>query len=98
MADFMDYINPALLALVPALYIIGGFIRKVRVLDNRFIPAILGLIGIVLAVLFTLSTSEIATWQNALSAVFTAVIQGVLCAGASVYANQIKKQAGENKK
>lgn len=90
-----NFVRPELLVLVPVLYLIGmGLKRSQRVSDNN-IPLLLGTVGIALAVVYVLATSELTGWRDGLMAVFTAVTQGVLCAGGSVYVNQIIKQGKE---
>lgn len=92
---FKDYIRPELLVLVPVLYLVGMGAKKSRRIDDRNIPALLGAAGIVLAALYVLATTTFAGWQTAVMAVFTAVVQGILCAGGSVFVNQLVKQAGK---
>ena len=89
----MEYIKPELLVLVPVLYIIGMGLKKSTYFSDNAIPLILGACGVLLAVVYVTATSEFASWQNGLMAVFTALTQGMLCAGASVYVNQLIKQA-----
>lgn len=89
------FVKPELLVLVPVLYFIGmGFKKSKHVHDNH-IPLLLGACGIVLAILWVLATSSITGWQSALMAIYTAIVQGVICAGLSVYGNQIVKQLGK---
>ena len=95
MENIMNFIKPELLVLVVVLYFIGLALKKSNTAD-KYIPLILGLCGIVLALLWVLATSAIAGWQDGLMAAFTAIVQGVLVAGLSVYANQIYKQLGES--
>lgn len=97
MTEFTNYINPALLVLIPVLYIIGKFIKQSEKIRDNYIPAILGGLGVLLAVLWVLSTSDVHTAQGWFLAAFTAFVQGILCAGAAVYANQLIKQAGDGK-
>lgn len=87
-----QFVKPELLVLVPVLYFIGvGFKKAKRVKDNN-IPLFLCGCGIGLAVLWVLATANVTGWQSALMAVFTALVQGILCAGTSVLVNQIIKQ------
>lgn len=90
--EFQEFIKPELLILVPVLFLIGVGIKKSAVKDT-LIPLILGVIGILLSGLYVFSTSEIHGAQAVATAIFTALTQGVLVAGASVYANEIVKQA-----
>ena len=94
--EIINYISPELLILVPVLLIFGKIIKSTDYIKDKFIPAVLGIAGIVLAVVWVLATSSVATYQDGLTAAFTAVVQGVLCAGAAVYGNQIVKQGGKH--
>lgn len=92
---FKDYIAPELVVLVPVLYLLGAGLKKSQYVADKHIPAILGAAGIVLAALYILATTTFAGWQTAVMAVFTAVVQGVLCAGGSVFVNQLVKQSAK---
>ena len=90
--DFLkEFIKPELLVLVPVLYILGIGLKKSAVKD-KLIPALLGGIGITLSLAWVLGTSDLVTWRDVLLAGFSAVTQGILAAGASVYVNQMIKQ------
>lgn len=90
--DFLkEFIKPELLILVPVLYIVGIILKKSAVRD-KLIPALLGGVGVVLSLLWVLGTSDLVTWRDVLLAGFSAVTQGILAAGASVYVNQMIKQ------
>ncbi len=90
--DILEYIKPELLILIPVLYIIGMGIKKANFIANKWIPLILGGCGIVLSIIYVLSTSPLNSVQTVFMAIFTALTQGILVSGASVYANQIFKQ------
>lgn len=92
MENIMEFIKPELLVLIPALYFIGCMLKKSQAFADKYIPLTLGLIGIALAALWVAGTSTLDTTQAILLAVFTAIVQGVIVAGLSVYANQIYKQ------
>lgn len=90
--DIMQFIMPALLVLIPFLYFIGAALKKSQSVPDKNIPITLGIIGSLLALIFVLGTTENLNMQGALLAAFTAIVQGWLCAGMSVYVNQVIKQ------
>ena len=90
-----EFIKPELLILIPVMYLFGVALKKSQMADKH-IPWVLGAASVVLSFLFIAATSDIAGWQEALMAVFSGITQGALCAGASVYANQLVKQAGKS--
>lgn len=83
---FDEYIKPELLILIPVLNIVGKIIKQSKI-NNKYIPLILGIIGIILSSTIIISESEF-TVQNLVAG----IIQGILIAGTSVYADQIVKQ------
>jgi hypothetical protein len=86
-----EFMKPELFVLVPVLYLYGMALKKSTVPDKD-IPWLLGVTSIVLCYLFICATSIINGWQEILMCIFTGITQGVLCAGASVYVNQLIKQ------
>ena len=90
--NYQDYIKTELLILIPVLYFIGIGLKKSK-LPDKWIPVILGVSAVLLSAIWVIATTDITGLQEAASAVFTAVTQGVLVAGASVYANQLYIQA-----
>ncbi len=86
-----DFIKPELLVLIIVLNIIGTGLKKSK-LNDKFIPLALGSISIVLTSLWVFATSELNGGRDIVLAIFTAITQGILLAGTSVYANQIYKQ------
>ena len=93
--EAMEYIKPELLVLIPVLYFIGAAIKKSKIADKN-IPWILGGVSVALSALWILANNFPANAEDAALAVFTAVTQGVLVAGASVYVNQLVKQTGKD--
>ena len=93
--SFTEYIKPELLVLVPVLYLVGMAIKRSEIRD-KLIPWILGGAAIVLSAIWILANCECATTADVFTAIFTAITQGVLIAGASVYANQLVKQTGKD--
>lgn len=89
-----QYLQPELLILIPVLFLIGKGLKKAEWVPDKFIPAILGVCGIVIAVIYCFATVTIADgYKGVLMILFTAVTQGILCAGSAVYVDQIVKQA-----
>ena len=82
----MSYVAPELMVLIPALYVLGKALKESELRDE-LIPGFLGLTGIVLAAMYVCGTTDF----SALS-LFTAITQGLLCAGCSVYFDQLVKQ------
>ena len=95
MEQIMNYIKPELIVVAVVLYFIGMWLKKAQAVKDKYIPLILGGIGIVLCAIWVLATSTIGTGQEIAMAVFTAIVQGILVAGVSTYINQIVKQAGK---
>lgn len=77
--DFTQYISQNALILVPVLYIIGIIIKNSDEIKDKYIPAILLVIGILGAV-------------GIMGISVDSIIQGVLVTGVSVYTNQLIKQ------
>lgn len=87
-----DYIYPELMTLIPVLYLVGAALKKSNIFADKHIPLTLGIIGILLSMLY-FTLGDVAC--NGTS-IFAAITQGILCAGASTYANQIYKQIGKD--
>lgn len=90
--NYQDYIRSELLVLIPVLYFIGMGLKKSK-LSDKWIPTVLGAFAVVLSAVWVISTVELSGFKETASAIFTAITQGVLVAGASVYANQLYVQA-----
>ena len=90
--NFNEYIKTELLILIPVLYLIGIALKKSK-LSDKWIPCVLGICSVVLSSLWVLSTCSITNISEAACAIFTSITQGVLLAGASVFANQLYIQA-----
>lgn len=92
MEQIMNYVKPELIVVAVALYFIGIGLKKAETVPDKYIPMILGGIGIVLCVIWVLASCPLDSGQNIAMAIFTAIIQGILVAGLSTYVNQIIKQ------
>ena len=80
--QILDYIVKEVYILIPVLYIIGMFLKKIPNLKDWMIPWIL--LGLGMLGGFFLAEMSIH-----------GIIQGILASGASVFANQLYKQTKE---
>ena len=92
MENIVNYIKPELLVLIPVLYFLGTGLKRSEAVLDKHIPLLLGAAGVALALIWVLASSDMSGAQDILQAIFAAVTQGVLCAGCSVYADQLGKQ------
>ena len=92
MEQIMNYVQPELIVVALVLYFIGMGLKKAEAVPDKYIPLILGGIGVVLCAIWVLATCPLDSGQNIAMAIFTAIIQGILVAGLSTYVNQIIKQ------
>ena len=90
--DYTTYIKPELLVLIPVLIFIGYCLNTSAAVKDKLIPALLAPAGVVLAAVYVLATTNIAAPQDGAQAVFTAIVQGFLCAAGAVFGDQIVKQ------
>ena len=92
MENLTNYIKPELLIISVVLYLIGSWLKRIQFIKDKFIPFILGAIGIILCTIWVLASCPLTSMQNIAMAVFTAIIQGILVTGLSTYVNQLVKQ------
>lgn len=93
MEQIMNYVKPELIVVAVVLYFVGMGLKKAEAIKDKYIPLILGGVGVVLCAIWVLATCPLDTGQNIAMAVFTAIIQGILVAGLSAYVNQLIKQS-----
>ncbi|HJC89503.1 MAG TPA: phage holin family protein [Candidatus Mediterraneibacter excrementigallinarum] len=92
MEQIMNYVKPELIVVAIVLYFIGMGLKKAEAVADKYIPLILGGVGIILCAVWVLATGPLSTGQDIAMAIFTAIVQGILVAGLSTYVNQIIKQ------
>lgn len=92
----MNYIKPELIVVAIALYFLGLWLKQAAFIKDKYIPLVLGIVGIFVCGIWVMATATFATGQDIALALFTAIVQGILVAGLSTYANQIIKQIGKN--
>lgn len=93
--DIMSYVRPELLAVAVVLYFLGMWLKQATFIKDKYIPLVLGIVGIFVCGIYVASVAAFATAQDILSAIFAAITQGILVAGLSNYVNQIIKQIGK---
>ena len=96
MEQIMNYVKPELIVVAVVLYFIGMGLKQAQAVKDKYIPIILGCVGIALCAIWVLATSPLGTGQDIAMAVFTAIVQGILVAGLSTYINQVIKQANKS--
>lgn len=95
MEQIMNYIKPELVVVAVVLYFVGMGLKQAQTVKDKYIPAILGVTGVLLATIYVIATCPLGTVQEIAMAVFTAIVQGILVAGLSTYVNQIIKQVNK---
>ena len=70
-------------------------IKKSENISDKFIPMILGILGMLICGLYVFATSTVSSSQEVAMALFTAITQGIIVAGLSTYVNQLIKQSGK---
>lgn len=92
MEQIMNYIKPELIVVAIALYFLGLWLKQAAFIKDKYIPLVLGIVGIFVCGIWVMATATFATGQDIALAVFTAIVQGGLVAGLSTYVNQSIKQ------
>lgn len=95
MEQIMNYVKPELVVVAVVLYFVGIALKKMQTISDKYIPAILGVVGIIICGIYVIATCNLTGAQNIAMAIFTAIVQGILVAGLSTYINQIIKQANK---
>lgn len=81
--DLLQFVPTDLLIMIPALYVIGMFMKSTPKVKDWTIPWILLALGILGAILLRKQFSA------------NEIIEGIICAGASVFTNQLFKQTAK---
>lgn len=89
----INYIDPAFIPIVIALWCIGKGIKESKAIKDAYIPALLAAAGVVLVGLWLCAQGLPVGIGQVLVLIINATIQGILCAAVAVWGNQIVKQA-----
>jgi multisubunit Na+/H+ antiporter MnhC subunit len=84
MENISQYVAPEVLFIIPALWIIGYFLKMTPKVANAVIVWVILLIGVVLAIATIGLSAE-------------GFVQGVVCAGVAVLGHQLFKQSTQGK-
>lgn len=92
MENMINLVPANMLGVVVALYIIGLVLKGTSKVSDNIIPVVLMPLGVIFSICLTVIGSTITV-----QAVTNGIIQGIICAGVSVYCNQLIKQMIEKK-
>lgn len=92
-----EYIKPEMVLLIPVMILIGRAIKHSEKFKDAIIPFVLGAISIAFTLIYVVATTDASGYKDVLMMIFTALTQGVLIAGASVFIHQLYKQGKELK-
>lgn len=84
MENIISFVPEQLLLLVAAIYVLGEGCKKYNNLDNKYIPVVLLVFGVVFSI-----------WILGLNP--NSILQGILCWGTAIGLNQTIKQLLNNK-
>ena len=96
MEQLANYVKPELIVVAIALYFVGMALKQAQAVKDKYIPLILGGVSIVICAIYVFATCTCSSGQDIAMAIFTAVTQGILIAGLSIYVNQIVKQTNKD--
>ncbi len=96
MEQILSYVKPELVVVAIVLYFIGIALKKLKTVADKYIPILLGILGMMICGIYVIATCNLSGMQNIAMAFFTAIVQGILVAGLSTYINQIIKQLKKN--
>ena len=92
MEEIIHYVKPELSVVIIVLYFWESSLKKSEMIKDKYIPLILEGTGIFLCSIWVISTSDFCTMQDIAMALFTAIVQGMLVSGASLYINLVAKK------
>lgn len=86
--EYLEYIKPELLVLVPALNGLGAILKKTKKISDAYIPLILTGVALALTCLYVFGTEGFSVLG-----LFTAIVQGFVTVSMAVYNSQLIIQA-----
>ena len=67
--DIMSYVRPELLVVAVVLYFLGMWLKQAAFIKDKYIPLVLGIVGIFVCGIYVASVAAFATAQDILSAI-----------------------------
>lgn len=95
MEQIMNYVKPELIVVAVVLYFLGMWLKQASFVKDKYIPLVLGIVGIFVCGIWVASVCRFEDAQAVLAGIFAAITQGILVAGLSTYVNQIVKQVNK---
>ena len=93
----INYIDPAFIPIVIALWCIGKGLKESKSVKDAHIPALLAVIAVGLVGLWLCAQGLPVGIGLVLVLIVNSLIQGILCAAVAAWGNQIVKQAAKAK-
>lgn len=93
--QLFEYLNPEVAILVPVLWVIGKAVKSSKKIKDKYIPIVVGVIGVCLCTLYQMTVHLPVTPSGIVQTLFFGITQGVICGGLAVYSDQIAKQLGK---
>ncbi len=93
--ELVSLIRPELLILMPVLCFLGYLIKNKTTIASNNIPFILLGCSVFLTAVWMLGQTPITGFAQAMTLLFSILVQGSLVSAASVFAHQLYKQAKE---
>lgn len=92
MEELMEFVKPELLVVIAVLYLLGVALEKSQWIKEKYVPLILGGVGILICGIYVFATCSCTQGSAVAMAVFTSITQGILVAGASNYVHVVVTQ------
>lgn len=91
-SQIYEFVSTEIAILVPVLWVIGQMIKSSEKVKNKYIPALLGIVGVFLCGLYQFTLQLPKTGNDMMQVLFFCITQGIICAGLAVYIDQLGKQ------
>ena len=64
MEQIMNYVKPELVVVAVVLYFVGMWLKKAETVPDKYIPLLLGVIGILICGIYVIATCSLSGMQN----------------------------------